>query len=67
LVALDWVGTLQDDNASPGRLVLLIDPQQTPLAPLVERLLLRHAESSDALWNAARLEQLCLAEVLPQP
>ena len=67
LVALDWVGTLQDEGASPGRLVLLIDPEQTPLAPLAERLLLRHAESSDALWSAARLEQLRLAEVLPQP
>ena len=67
LVALDWVGTLQDEGASPGRLVLLIDPEQTPLAPLAERLLLRHAESSDALWSAARFEQLRLAEVLPQP
>ena len=67
LVALDWVGTLQDEGSSPGRLVLLIDPEQTPLAPLAERLLLRHAESSDALWSAARLEQLRLAEVLPQP
>ena len=65
--ALDWVGTLQDEGASPGRLVLLIDPEQTPLAPLAERLLLRHAESSDALWSAARFEQLRLAEVLPQP
>ena len=67
LVALDWVGTLQDEGTSPGRLVLLIDSEQTPLAPLAERLLLRHAESSDALWSAARLEQLRLAEVLPQP
>ncbi len=67
LVALDWVGTLHDEGSSPGRLVLLIDPEQTPLAPLAERLLLRHAESSDALWTAARLEQLRLAEVLPQP
>lgn len=67
LVALDWVGTLQDDGGHTGRLVLLIDPEQTPLAPLAERLLLRHAESSDALWSAARIEQLRLAEVLPQP
>lgn len=66
LVALDWVGTLQDDASPSGRLVLLIDPAQTPLAPLAERLLLRHAESSDALWSAARIEQLRLAEVLPQ-
>ena len=67
LVALDWVGTLQDDASPSGRLVLLIDPEQTPLAPLAERLLLRHAESSDALWSAARIEQLRLAQVLPQP
>ena len=66
LVALDWVGALQEEGSSPGRLVLLIDPEQTPLAPLAERLLLRHAESSDAFWGAARLEQLRLAEVLPR-
>ena len=66
LLALDWVGTLQEDGAADPRLVLLIEPAQTPLAPLAERQLLRHAESSGAFWGAVRLEDLQLAQVLPE-
>ena len=66
LTELDWVGVLHEDGGADPRLVLLVDPAQTPLAPLAGRLLLRHAENSDAFWGAARIEQLQLAEVLPR-
>lgn len=61
---LDWVGQLQDENQDP-RLVLLMAPEQTLLAPLVERLLLRPSESSQALWTASRWNDLKVGEVLP--
>lgn len=63
---LDWVGTLQEDAGAQPRMVLLVEPAQTPLAPLAESLLLRHAENSDAFWGAARMDQLALADVLPE-
>ncbi|TXI63192.1 MAG: YihY family inner membrane protein [Limnohabitans sp.] len=66
LVGLDWVGSLQEESSTEPRLVLLVETAQTPLAPLTERLLLRHAESSDAFWGAARMDQLQLADVLPE-
>ena len=66
VLVLDWVGTLQEEGDSEPRLVLLIDPARTPLAPLVDHLLLRHAESSDAFWSVARMDQLPLADVLPK-
>lgn len=37
LVALDWVGRLEDGD---GRYVLLVDPESTAIGPLVDRLLL---------------------------
>lgn len=37
LVALDWVGRLDEDG---GRYVLLVDPEATSLGPLIDRLLL---------------------------
>jgi len=65
LQELDWVGQLQDENQDP-RLVLLMVPEQTLLAPLVERLLLRPSESSQALWTASRWNDLKVSEVLSQ-
>ena len=64
LIELDWVGALLEDTGDDARLVLLVEPGQTLLSPLAERLLLRHAESSDALWSATRLDQLRLSDVL---
>ncbi len=65
LQELDWVGQLQDEHQDPG-LVLLMAPEQTLLAPLVERLLLRPSDSSQALWTASRWNDLKVGEVLPQ-
>ena len=66
LVGLDWIGTLQEEGQSEPRMVLLVEPAQTPLAPLVESQLLRHAENSNAFWSAARLDQVLLADVLSE-
>lgn len=69
LIALDWVG--QVNNAAVGeadvpesRYVLLANPGATPLAPLVQRLLLERSESLQPLWSKARLEGLLLEDVL---
>ena len=59
LLALDWLGRLQEEEAaqpsqSEPRYVLLADPQTTPLAPL----------SLETLWGRANLDRLSLADVL---
>ena len=66
LTALDWVGVLQEEGQGEPRMVLLVDPAHTPVAPLAERLLVRHAESSDAFWRMAQMDKLQLAAVLPE-
>lgn len=64
---LGWVGVLQEESAATEpRHVLLIEPGQTLLEPLAECLLVRRADGSGALWHASRLDQLMLAEVLPE-
>ncbi len=62
LLALDWVARLQEDEE---RIVLLADPSATPVAPLVQRLLLAHDDDTAALWRASRWERLTLADALP--
>ncbi len=64
LLALDWVGRLDEDAQ---RHVLLADPKALPLAPLVERLLLAHSPATHPLWSEAALFQLSLDAVLPPP
>ena len=69
LTALDWVGRVEDleqgaSDVPEPRCVLLADPAQTPLAPLVQRLLLERSESMEPLWAGARLNDLRLADVL---
>lgn len=69
LTALDWVGQVNDAavgeaDVPESRYVLLANPSATPLAPLVQRLLLERSESLQPLWSKARLEGLLLADVL---
>ncbi len=69
LTGLDWVGRLEEvDAASPHqaepRYVLLANPQTTPLAPLLARLLVERSPSLQPLWERAGLEKLMLADVL---
>lgn len=66
LVALDWVGQLNEaGNLVEGaRLVLLVDPAQTALEPLVERLLLPRTPASAQLWRNGRWAADRLADVI---
>jgi membrane protein len=62
LVSLDWVARLDEDDAK--RHVLLCDPQATPAAPLIDRLLLGQESATRAFRQRAGLEQMRLAELL---
>lgn len=68
LVELDWIARLSEATSSPhhladeARFVLLADPHQTPLAPLMDRLLLVRSVESQGLWM--RWQDLRLRDVL---
>jgi len=65
LVTLDWVGRLVDDGQDGlPRLVLLAEPARTPLAPLMQTMLLPREASTEVFWRSARLEELYLADAL---
>jgi membrane protein len=64
LVALDWLGRLDEEDE---RYVLLQDPQHLPLAPLAERLLLPAAPSTEAFWSGSGLRTLTVAQALAAP
>lgn len=65
LCALDWVGLLDEAGADQGgRYVLLCDPQQTLMAPLIGELLLRPDGYTEGFWQHARFDELTLAEAL---
>lgn len=62
LIALDWVGRL-DEGGDP-RHVLACDPATTPVAPLVDALLLAPSSATAAFRDRAGLARLTLADVL---
>lgn len=62
LQRLDWVGRLAEDGLA--RHVLLVDPEQTSVAPLVQALLLAGQTEEDPFWQRAGLGQMCLSEAL---
>ena len=68
LVELDWIARLSEAVSSPhhladeARFVLLADPHQTPLSPLMDRLLLVRSTESQGLWM--RWQDLRLRDVL---
>jgi membrane protein len=65
LIRLHWIGQLTDtagDNAP--RYVLLIDPDRTPLEPLVAALLLEKTDDTRKLWLRAGWAETRLREVL---
>ena len=69
LAGLDWVGRLQDDDAAASghdepRYVLLADPQTTPLAPLLQRMLLGRTHSLEGLWGRAQLDGVLVADLI---
>jgi membrane protein len=65
LAEIDWVGRLEEDE--PVRHVLLVPPAQTPVAPLVDALLVDREADVAAFRAAARLDALTLADALPPP
>ncbi len=66
LVELDWIGHLAEaaQQGSAARFVLLIDPAQTALEPLLQRLLLAHHPATDKLWQTGRWSSVSVREVL---
>jgi len=65
LTALDWLGRLQEDRPDGvARLLLLVDPDQTALAPLFNALLLQHESSTENLWKNGRWPLLNMRDAL---
>ena len=65
LIALDWLGKLDENSSGQGaRYVLLTDPAKTLLAPLSERLLLPNQASTQKLWQKSEWSGMYLGEVL---
>ena len=58
LMDLGWVGQIDGED----RLILLVQPEQTPAAPLLQALLLGHTPATRALWQP--WQAMTLAEVL---
>ncbi|MCW5654032.1 YihY family inner membrane protein [Hydrogenophaga sp.] len=61
LVALDWLGRLDEDVE---RYVLLVDPSVTPVAPLVERLLLAQQPHTERFWFESHWGRMTVAQAL---
>lgn len=61
LVALDWLGRLDEADE---RYVLLIEPESTPLAPLMERLLLARQPETARFWSESGWNRLTVAQAL---
>ena len=65
LAELDWIGLLAQEWADEAaRYVLLADPDTTPLAPLLNTLLLRQEDSTRNLWQNGRWIAMKLREAL---
>lgn len=62
LVALDWVGRL--DEARDPRFVLLCDPAVTPARPLFAQLLLEPSAAGERLWRHAGFDTMTLQALL---
>jgi len=66
LQSLDWVGRLTEQNdQGQARQVLLIEPAQVTVGPLADRLLVSRMGGDDPLWAQTRLEQISVAQLLP--
>ncbi len=61
LKALDWVGELTDGD---GRHVLLVEPADTPIGPLMQKLLLAPTPATDGLWKNPGWPSSSLADAL---
>lgn len=66
LVELDWIGQLNEADVygEEARFVLLIDPAQTTLEPLLNSLLLPRNPANEALWRSGGWPARTLREAL---
>jgi membrane protein len=65
LSTLDWIGLLHEEQAGEAaRYVLLANPDTTPLAPLLNALLLGQEEATQNLWLNSRWSMLNVREAL---
>ncbi|MBC7649761.1 MAG: YihY family inner membrane protein, partial [Vitreoscilla sp.] len=64
LTALGWVGQLVEDSDAEPPYILLADPDQTLLEPLIQRLLLDKTHSTLPLWAAGQWSHLKLRQAL---
>jgi len=62
LLALDWLGRLEEEGAQ--RLILLADPAQTPAAPLLRKLLATERRALVPLWQRSGWNGMKLTELL---
>ena len=65
LVAMDWIGQLNDaQEQGESRYLLLVQPDATPLEPLMQLLLLDKAPSVEKLWERSHWSAIRLADAL---
>jgi membrane protein len=65
LCQLDWTGLLQEElTDEAARNVLLVDPDSTPLAPLLDALLLKNDDATQNFWKNASWSLLKLRAAL---
>lgn len=62
LVAIDWAGRLDEEGGQ--RYVLLCDPAQTPVGPLLSQLLLEPSPTLRTFWEQARFNEISLKELI---
>lgn len=66
LTAFDWIGQLQEvlQPGDEARYVLLVDPDTTPLEPLLSAWLVERTEQTEKMWQIGRWPSVTLREVL---
>ena len=64
LTSLEWIGQLVEEESDEARYILLADPDQTLLEPLMQLLLLEKTESTTQLWKQGQWAALRLRQVL---
>jgi membrane protein len=65
LASLDWIGRINEvKDEEHTRYVLLADPAATPLAPLVQRLLVARSDVTEGLWARSQLAAMLVKDVL---
>jgi membrane protein len=66
LVSFDWVGQLREvlQPGAEARYLLLVDPDATPLEPLLSAWLVERTPQTETLWQIGRWPSITLREVL---